>query len=316
MTLAATTFGKDLFSPEAIAPETAAANARLAEQLAAAPHRTAVPFEDMRRQRDEGGLFGPPRALDIAEERVVNGVPVRLMRPERIDGVYVYIHGGGWTVGKAWHSDEELWALAQHCNVAIVNIDYRLAPEHPYPAPPDDCEAATLWAVEGAGEELGSDRLVIGGGSAGGHLAAVTLLRMRDRHGYSGFAGADLVFGAYDMGGTPSMHTLGRTSLVWDERAMAQAAKAYAPGGDLRDPDISPLYASLEGMPPALFTVGTLDPLLNDSIFMHARWLQYGNEGELALYPGGVHGFTAFDLPIAREAKDRRLAFIEACVAS
>jgi len=195
-------------------------------------------------------------------------------------------------------------------------IPYRLAPEHPYPTPPDDCEAATLWAVEQAAAEFGSDRLVIGGGSAGGHLAAVTLLRMRDRHGYTGFAGADLVFGAYDMGGTPSMHTGGRTALIWDARSMAVAAEAYAPGRDLRDPDVSPLYAELQGMPPALFTVGTLDSLLDDSIFMHARWLQYGNAGELALYPGGVHGFTAFDIPIAREARDRRLAFIAEYIAS
>ena len=312
MTLAATTFGKDVFSPEAIAPETAAANAERAEQLAAAPHRTEVPFEEIRRQRDRDAA----PALDVAEERVVSGVAVRLMRPERIEGVYVYIHGGGWTAGKAWHSDTELWALAQRCNVAIVNIDYRLAPEHPYPAPPDDCEAATLWAVEHAAEEFGSERLVIGGGSAGGHLAAVTLLRIRDRHGYTGFAGADLVFGAYDMGGTPSMHARGRTALVWDERAMTQAVEVFAPGRDLRDPDISPLYASLEGMPAALFTVGTLDSLLDDSILMHARWLEYGNESELTLYPGGIHGFTAFDIPIAREAKERRLAFVEGCLPS
>jgi acetyl esterase/lipase len=311
----ATTFDGGVFSPDAIAPETAAANAQLAEQMAAAPHRTELSFEDVRRAREEtGGLAGPPRALDFAEERVVNGTPVRLLRPERVDGVYISIHGGGWTVGRAWHSDEAMWALAQACNLAIVIVDYRLAPEHPYPAGPDDCEGAAGWTVEHAAEEFGTDRIVIGGGSAGAHLAAVTLLRMRDRHGYTGFAGADLVFGAYDMGGTPSMHTLGRSSQVWDERAMTQAAEAFAPGQDLRDPDISPLYASLEGMPPALFSVGTLDPLVDDSIFMHARWIEYGGDAELALYPGGVHGFTAFDIPIAHEAEQRRLAFIERCI--
>ena len=85
---------------------------------------------------------------------------------------------------------------------------------------------------------------------------------------------------------------------------MAWFAKSFVPAGNYRDPDVSPLYANLGGMPPALFTVGTLDPLLDDSLFMHGRWLAAGNEGELAVYPGGIHGFTGFPVSIGREAND------------
>jgi acetyl esterase/lipase len=81
---------------------------------------------------------------------------------------------------------------------------------------------------------------------------------------------------------------------------------AYAPPPlDRRNPDISPLYADLHGLPRALFTVGTCDPLLDDTLFMYARWIAAGNEAELAIYPGGAHAFTLFPLPLATAANER-----------
>jgi acetyl esterase/lipase len=98
-----------------------------------------------------------------------------------------------------------LHTLATRAHLAVASVDYRLAPEHPFPAGPDDCEAAACWLVEHAQREFGTSRLLIGGESAGGHLSALTLLRMRDRHGAAdAFCGANLVFGAFDLGMTPS----------------------------------------------------------------------------------------------------------------
>jgi acetyl esterase/lipase len=197
-------------------------------------------------------------------------------------------------------------ALAKRAGVATVAVGYRLAPEHPYPAGPDDCEAAAVWLLANAKREFGTERLLIGGGSAGANLAAVTLLRMRDRHQSAGrFLAANLVFGVYDVAGTPSQIRLGVGSF----------RDLYLPGRDLAErkhPDISPLYADLAGLPPALFTVGTADYLYDDSLFMAMRWRAAGNEAELAIYPDSVHGFTVFPTAMARAANERIQSWVAA----
>jgi len=90
----------------------------------------------------------------------------------------------------------------------------------------------------------------------------------------------------------------------------------YVPSGNYTDPGISPLYADLHGLPPALFTVGTLDPLIDDSLFMHQRWLAAGNPSELAIYPGGIHAFDAFPIALARKANARIAEFVRKCIMS
>ena len=110
---------------------------------------------------------------------------MRVLTPPDVRGVYLHLHGGGFVFGSCRLQDDRLEQLALACRVAVVSVEYRLAPEDPYPAGPDDCEAVGLWLAENAAQELGSDRLCIGGESAGANLAVVTLLRLRDRHGFT-----------------------------------------------------------------------------------------------------------------------------------
>ena len=312
-------FGPHLFRPEAIDPETAEFNTRLEELLKTVPAVHTLPPQVTRDARESGrGIFGPIVRSEMAADRTIPGpageLPVRVFVPETVRGVYLHIHGGGFTLGHPHHQDTLLEQTARAASVAVVSVDYRLAPEDPYPAGPDDCEAAAVWLARNARAEFGSDRLVIGGESAGGHLSVVTLLRMRDKHGFTGFAGANLVYGAYDMAMTPSQARWGERNLVLSTPIIAWFADQFVPPVRRRDPDVSPLYADVSRMPAALFTVGTLDPLLDDSLFMYMRWIAAGNAAELAVYPGGVHAFNVFPIALARRANDYMHAFIRRSV--
>ena len=295
-----------LFSQDAVSSETHAINVELARRAAEA---MPLEFEVMRAAFDRGDGVIPatprsPRAKTI----LIDGsgghrIALRIVAGPSPVGVYLHIHGGAWIMGTANMRDEDLERIVESTGFACVSVEYRLAPEHPFPAAPDDCEAAARWLVHHAKAQFGTDRLVIGGESAGGHLSVVTLIRLRDDGLGSAFQAANLCYGVYDLSMTPSLRSAEAT-LVLTRQSMEGAISAFLPADiDRRHPSVSPLYADLKGLPPALFTVGTLDPLLDDSFFMHARWVAAGNEGQLAIYPGGTHGFTTFPCAIAREAK-------------
>ena len=222
----------------------------------------------------------------LAEDRIIAGVPARVLTPPDVRGVYLHLHGGGFVFGSSRLQDDRLEALAVACRVAVVSVEYRLAPEDPYPAGPDDCEAAAAWLAEHARAELGCDRLCIGGESAGANLAVVTLLRLRDRHGFTGFRAAGLVKGVYDLSlshatetGDPGLSRADLEALVGE----------YAGAHGRADPDLSPVNGVLDGLPPALIAVGALDPLLDDSRELAGRWLAAGNDAELAVFPNAGH---------------------------
>lgn len=306
-----------LFRKQAIAEDTAKLNDDLVQLLTGLPEWWNVGAETAREARRQGrGPFPAPVMSPRARTLVIPGrdgneIPLRVIAPDTVRGVYLHIHGGGWVLGAADQQDPMLEQIADQAGLAVVSVEYRLAPEHPYPAGPDDCEAAAAWLVKHAKAEFGSDALAIGGESAGGHLSAVTLLRMRDRYGYAGFRGANLVYGAFDLGMTPSQRAFGNRRLVLRTIDMQQFYNAFLPTvADRRAPDVSPLYARLDGLCPALFSVGTSDALLDDTLFMHARWIAAGNEAELAVYPGGAHGFTLFPNRLADEAAEASRAFL------
>jgi acetyl esterase/lipase len=193
-----------------------------------------------------------------------------------------------------------------------VSLKYRLAPENPYPAAPDDCEAAALWIAREGKQHFGATRLAIGGESAGGHLSAVTVLRLRDRHRLSPFSVALLNYGCFDMGMTPSARRWGSEKLVLNTAGIEAFRASFIPAGtDMSDPDVSPLYADLRGMPAAIFSVGTRDALVDDSLFMAPRWLAAGNPAELAVYPGACHGFLSLPNRQRNDAVARMSAFVD-----
>jgi acetyl esterase/lipase len=228
----------------------------------------------------------PIPVSELAEDRIAAGVPVRVLTPPAIRGVHLHLHGGGFVYGSSRLQDDMLDRLARRCRVAVVSVEYRLAPEDPYPAGPDDCETAALWLVENVKAEFGCDCVSIGGESAGANLAVVTLLRLRDRHDFTGFQAAGLVKGIYDL-------TLSQLRDARDPELtrgdLEALVEQYMGARDRADPDGSPIYADLHSLPPALFAVGAVDVLLNDSRVLAKRWRAAGNHAQLDVFPDAGH---------------------------
>jgi acetyl esterase len=236
-----------------------------------------------------------------AVEQTIAGVPCRVFTPDVTpNAVYLHFHGGGMALGAPVMNDIPNADLCKRFGLTVVSVDYRLAPEHPFPAGPDDCFAVAAWLLEHAELELGTARVIVGGESAGGYLSALVALRIRDElDAIDRVAGLNLVFGIYDWGRTPSQRGTrphDGPDLIGPNEVQF-LADCYLPGrsdDERRDPAISPLYADLNGMPPALMSVGTCDHLLDDTLMLSTRWVAAGNEAELFVAPDMPHGFMAF----------------------
>ena len=300
------TIDPGIFSLQAASPETLARNAEIERLCTELPPAHTLPPEVTRRARKEGrGLFPPngpvPEGQWIKIPGIEGGPNLLRLIPYLGEprGVYVHIHGGGWTLGAPEEFDEQNLRLSRVVNVSVVSVKYRLAPEHPWPAAVDDCEVALRHVLKNARQLFGVEKVAVGGESAGAHLAALALLRLRSEQLSKRVSCAVFVYGCFDLRMTPSMSHWGRRQLILSTPTVEWFIRNFIPRDVcLASPQVSPLLADLSQMPPALFSVGTEDPLLDDTLFMSNRWAASGAEAEVHLYPGGVHAFDCFDLPI------------------
>ncbi|WP_410673000.1 alpha/beta hydrolase fold domain-containing protein [Amycolatopsis sp. cmx-4-68] len=246
-------------------------------------------------------------AYQVAEESA-GDVPLLVMTPASSRGVLYYVHGGGTIVGSHLGADvPNLLAWADGLALTVVSPGYRLAPEHPYPAPLEDCYAGLLWT---AGRFAGP--LVLGGVSAGGGLAAATALLARDRGGPAPAGQLLLCPMLDDRNDTPSAVDLDGRGL-WDRTANDVGWTAYL--GGLQD---APAYAAparasdLSGLPPAFLDVGTAETFRDEVVAYAGRIWQAGGEAELHVWPGGFHGFDSLapEAKLSRAARAARLTWL------
>ena len=288
---------------EALRPEArqvvAAGLAAMAEAFAGGGEPPTDVHERVEHSRAAFALTYAP--VPEAEEVEIAGVRCRVFRAEGpTSAIYLHFHGGGMILGAPEMNDAGNLALARRFGLAVVSVDYRLAPEHPFPAGPDDGVDVARWLLDHGAAELGSDRLVLGGESAGGYMAAAVALRIRDElDAIDRVDGANLVFGVFDWGLSPSQRGM-RASAgpdMLDPDGIAMFGDCYLPGTTLderRDPAISPAFADLHGLVPACFSVGSADHLLDDTLLTAGRWAAAGNDTELFVAPDMPHGFFAF----------------------
>lgn len=286
--------------------------------------------------------FDSPRAIDAVRARVAElaglaafadpavpvrrahvpgedaDVPVRIFAPDHPAAVYLQIHGGGWITGCAALGDADNARIAVECGLAVVSVDYRLAPEFPYPAALHDCVTVAHWLLREAPGTFGTGALLIGGESVGATLAVLTMLALhRAGADTTRLRAADLRYGVYDWTMTPSQRAAVDTPLI-DRRYLEQTRPLIFPGLDderLRDPAISPLHAdraALAALPPALFTVGELDPFVDDSLLMAARLRAAGTPARARVYPASPHGFASLDTGMAAACRAHTDAFLRA----
>ena len=296
---------------------------QMAEQ-GAKPLHEMTPAEARALADGMGALAGPAPAMrSVTDHQVpVEGgeITVRvLVPPQRPHGLIVYLHGGGWVIGGLDDYGTLCRKLAERTSCAVVQVDYRLAPEHRYPAAADDCYAATVWAAEHLAEITGRDDvpLIVAGDSAGGNLSAVVALRARDRNGPH-IALQVLIYPVTDADfDRPSYHEPENQTLLTRE-AMVWFWDHYAPDVARRaEPDASPLRAaSLAGLPPAVVLTAEHDVLRDEGEAYADRLREAGVPVDFRRHPGQMHGFfTLLLLPGSERGMQQVVRAVRSCTA-
>jgi acetyl esterase len=242
----------------------------------------------------------PKTEVGSVEDRLIPGpggdLPIRIYTPsESADGsTIVFFHGGGWVVGDLETHDAVCRDLCAGGPHTVVAVDYRLAPEHKFPAAPDDCLAATRWAAANAGAIGGDpDRLFVAGDSGGGNLAAVTALRARDEGGPP-LRGQVLVYPSTVHYSEPTgSHVENAEGYFLTTKDMVWFMDHYLrDAGDATDPLFAPMHAADHTrLPPALVITAEYDPLRDEGIAYAEKLEAAGVPVRLNKYPGMIHGF-------------------------
>lgn len=223
----------------------------------------------------------------------------------------IYLHGGGWSIGSPASHAKLTRQLCVGAGALVVSVDYRLAPEHPFPTPLEDCVAAARWTHANVARHGGDpQRLAIGGDSAGGNLSAAVINELR---GAVDFRAALLIYGAFDLRASRRDYDryAPEEDPVLPKSLMDLMLTAYLRGGaSTDDPRVSPIKADLGHFPPACLLVGHIDPLVGDSRALHAALQRRGRSCALHEYTDMPHAFMQLDLPEARTAIDTGCRFL------
>lgn len=260
--------------------------------------------EQAREENGEGVpvVSGPPRPMARVEEMTVTGSAgelrarfyVALGAPRQPQPLLVYYHGGGFVIGDLDTHDSVCRFLAEFGGCRVLSIEYRLAPEHPFPAPVEDAVAAFAWAVEHAAE-LNADpgRIAVGGDSAGGNLATGVCLQAQDRDGPRP-AMQLLLYPVTDLVGDQASRETFAEGFLLTRNDMAWFENHYLPDGcDEKDPRASMMRASdVSGLPPAYVATAGFDPLRDEAEVYAARMREAGVQVALQRHAGLIHGFA------------------------
>ena len=286
--------------------------------------------------RAKGSAAGPPAVVDLVQLRwnrlfKIDGSPRVTLDPTAEDstihtvfgeitgrkypikdsrGLIVHFHGGGWVLGSIYEQDRVVADLARETSCDVISLEYPLAPESSL----EQIIAVAAGALKAVIEHNPDQTILIAGESAGAHVALSSVLHIRSQPAlYARIAAMSLFYGIYDLSLTPSQRAWGSEFVALSTDWLEWFYTLATPGlsrEQRRDPSLSPLYGDLSRMPPTLFTVGQLDPLIDDSMFINARWQAAGNVSQLNVYPQALHGFNHAATGLARHANATAARFL------
>lgn len=269
-----------------------------------------VDVERHRQSQDSfGALLGNKKDIQVREVDMdgMYGEWVSVTRAHMRKYVILYCHGGGYTTGSCMYARTLTTKLAASTSMDVFCFDYRLAPEHPYPAAAEDAMKAWNYLMLLG---YGARDVIVAGDSAGGNMALSLVLRLREE-GRLLPRGLALMSPWTDLTASGKSH-ITRASIdpVLNEEYLKKVTESFAPGENLEDPYISPLFGSFEGFPPTYIQVGNNEILLNDSTMLHKKMIKDNVSVKMDVFYGMWHVFQMSPFKRAYEAMDKNAEFI------